>query len=155
MHIMTSTITLSMNVEVMGCPTVCQHCWAMGRGYQALPLSDISRVLQEVRCFCEAHELAYEGYPMHEVAAHPQAAQVLRLFHEIWKTAFQPLPTTGVPLANRPDWREILDTLRELDAPTVWFAFHGADDIHDRAVMRQGAYHESLRAALREFVALD
>jgi hypothetical protein len=143
---MTSTITLSMNVEVMGCPTVCQHCWAMGRGYQAMPLSDISWVLQEVRRFCVAHAFAYGGYPMHEVAAHPQAAHVLRLFHEIWQVDFQPLPTTGVPLATRPDWREILETLRELHAPTLWFAFHGADEIHDRAVMRQGAYRESLHA---------
>ena len=51
-----------------------------------------------------------------------------------------------MPLATRPDWREILDTLRELETTTLWFAFHGADAIHDRAVMRQGAYRESLRA---------
>jgi sulfatase maturation enzyme AslB (radical SAM superfamily) len=29
---------------------------------------------------------------------------------------------------------------------TLWFAFHGAGTTHDRAVQRQGAYHESLRA---------
>ncbi len=143
---MTNTITLSMCVEVMGCPTVCQHCWAMGRGYQAMPLEDISWVLHEVRRFCLAHAFAYGGFPMHEVAAHPQAAHVLRLFHEIWQDDFQPFTTTGVPLATRSDWREILETLRELNAPTLWLAFHGADEIHDRAVMRQGAYRESLRA---------
>ncbi|HEY6286926.1 MAG TPA: radical SAM protein [Ktedonobacteraceae bacterium] len=143
---MTSTLTVSMTVEVMGCPTVCQHCWAMGRDYSAMPLSDISWILQEVRRFCVAHAFAYDGYPMHEVAAHPQAAHVLRLFHEIRQVDFQPLPTTGVPLATRSDWREILETLRELGAPTLWFAFHGAGAVHDRAVTRQGAYRESLRA---------
>ena len=143
---MTETLKLHMTVEVMGCPTVCQHCWAMGRGYQAMPLEDISWVLHEVRRFCEAHGFAYGGFPMHEVDAHPQAAQVLRLFHDIWQDDCQPFTTTGVPLATRPDWREILETLRELHAPTLWFAFHGADEIHDRAVMRQGAYRESLRA---------
>jgi hypothetical protein len=143
---MTDTLTLHMTVEVMGCPTVCQHCWAMGRGYQAMPLSDISWVLHEVRRFCEAHGFAYGGFPMHEVDAHPQVVQVLHLFTEIWHDDFQPFTTTGVPLATRPDWREILETLRELNAPTLWFAFHGTDEIHDRAVMRQGAYHESLRA---------
>ena len=141
---MTSTIKVSMNVEVMGCPTVCQHCWATGRHYQAMPLEDVSWVLHEVRRFCDAHGLAYGGYPMHEVVAHPQAAQVLQLFHEIWQVEFQPLPTTGVPLAIRPDWREILETLRELNVSMLWLAFHGADEIHDRAVMRQGAYRESL-----------
>ncbi len=63
-----------------------------------------------------------------------------------WHDDFQPFTTTGVPLATRPDWREILETLRELHAPTLWFAFHGTDEVHDRAVMRKGAYRESLRA---------
>ena len=143
---MTNTLKLHMTVEVMGCPTVCQHCWAMGRGYSAMPLEDITWVLHEVRRFCEAHGFAYGGFPMHEVDAHPQAVQVLRLFTEVWHDDFQPFTTTGVPLATRPDWREILETLRELNAPTLWFAFHGAEEIHDRAVMRRGAYRESLRA---------
>jgi MoaA/NifB/PqqE/SkfB family radical SAM enzyme len=143
---MTNTLTLHMTVEVMGCPTVCQHCWAMGRGYSAMPLEDITWVLHEVRRFCEAHDFAYGGFPMHEVDAHPQAIQVLRLFAEVWHDECQPFTTTGVPLATRPDWREILETLRELNAPTLWFAFHGTDEVHDRAVMRKGAYRESLRA---------
>ncbi len=54
---MTSTLTVRMTVEVMGCPTVCQHCWAMGREYQTMPLEDISWVLHEVRRFCVAHTL--------------------------------------------------------------------------------------------------
>lgn len=143
---MTNTMTMRMCVEVMGCPTVCQHCWAMGRGYSAMPLEDVSWVLHEVRRFCVARELAYMGFPMHEVVAHPQVVQILRLFHDVWQDDCQPLPTTGVSLATRPDWREILETLRDLNAPTLWFAFHGADEVHDRAVMRKGAYRESLRA---------
>ena len=144
---MTNTLKLDMTVEVMGCPTVCQHCWAMGRGYGAMPFEDISFVLHEVRRFCKAHGFEYGGYPMHEVDAHPQAVQVLRLFKEVWhEQEFQPFTTTGVPLATRPDWRGILETLREVGTSTLWFAFHGADEIHDRAVMRKGAYCESLRA---------
>lgn len=143
---MTNTLKMQMTVEVMGCPTVCQHCWAMGRGYSAMPLEDISFVLHEVRRFCEAHGYAYSGFPMHEVDAHPQAAQVLRLFKDAWNDEWQPFTTTGVPLVTRPDWREILETLREQGTSTLWFAFHGAGEIHDRAVMRKGAYYESLRA---------
>ena len=33
---------------------------------------------------------AYSGYPMHEVDAHPQAVQVLRLFKEVWHYKFVP-----------------------------------------------------------------
>src|SRR6266571_5089836 len=93
---MTNTLTLHMTVEVMGCPTVCQHCWAMGRGYSAMPLEDITWVLYEVRRFCEAHDFAYGGFPMHEVDAHPQAVQVLRLFADVWHDDFQPFTTTGL-----------------------------------------------------------
>jgi hypothetical protein len=146
---MTKTLTLHMTVEVMGCPTVCQHCWAMGRGYAAMPMEDITWVLHEVRRFCEVHEFTYGGFPMHEVDAHPQAIQVLRLFADVWHDESQPFTTTGVPLATRSDWRDILETLRELHTTTHWFAFHGTDEIHDRAVMRKGAYRESLRAVER------
>ncbi len=137
---------LGMFVEIMGCPTTCQHCWAAGRPYQAMPLEDISWVLHEVRRYCEAHDLTVGGYPMHEFAAHPQAAQVMRLFHDLWNVVEEPVPTTGVPLAPRDDWRELLSTLRSLGTSTLWFAFHGADSVHDRAVLRKGAYRESLHA---------
>ena len=137
---------LGMTVEVMGCPTTCLHCWAVGRSYQAMALEEVRWVLQEVRRFCSAHDLSLGGYPMHEVAAHPQAAQVIRLFHEQWQVEFEPLPTTGVPLATRSDWREFLETLGAVGSTTLWFAFHGADSVHDRMVMRQGAYRESLHA---------
>jgi len=137
---------LFMQVEVVGCPTVCLHCWAMGRLYQAMPLEEISWVLHEVRRFCTTHQLTFSGYPMHEVLAHPQAAPVLLLFQHLWDVAFDPLPTTGVPLATRPDWREILSPLSSYEVPMLHFAFHGTGEIHDRMVQRQGAYQESLRA---------
>jgi hypothetical protein len=137
---------LHMHVEVMGCPTICQHCWAVGRPYQAMPLEEISWVLHEIRHFCDAHNLTVDGYPMHEVAAHPQAAQIMTLFHDVWGVIEEPVPTTGVPLSTRDDWRELLDTLRSLGTSTLWFAFHGANEIHDQAVLRKGAYQESLHA---------
>src|SRR6266704_2279567 len=91
---------LYMYVEVIGCPTTCQHCWAVGRPYQAIPLEDMDWVLHEVRRFCDAHDLTVDGYPMHEVAAHPQASQVMRLFHDLWNLVEEPVPTTGVRLAR-------------------------------------------------------
>lgn len=97
-----------MHVEVMGCPTTCQHCWAVGRPYPAMPLDEIHWLLQEVRRFGDDHNLKVDGYPMHEVAAHPQAAQVMKLFHDLWGVVEEPVPTTGVPLATRNDWREFL-----------------------------------------------
>jgi hypothetical protein len=111
-----------------------------------MPLADVAWVLNEVRGFCQARGLTIDGYPMHEVAAHPQAAQVMRLFHDLWGLVEEPVPTTGVPLVSGGGAREFLETLRQLGTSTLWFAVHGAGEVHDRAVLRQGAYRESLRA---------
>jgi hypothetical protein len=87
---------------------------------------------------------------MHEVAAHSRAADVLRLFADrVGAHEFEPLSTTGVPLALREDWRELLDTARDLGTTTVWLALHGAPAEHDRVVIRPGAYAEMKVAAAR------
>ena len=137
---------MMLHVEVMGCPTACQHCWVVGRNYQAMPVEDISWVLQEVHRFCRVHDISIDGWPMHEVTAHPQASQVIKLFHDLWNVSFLPLPTTGVPLVAGDTWYQIIEALRSIGSHTLWFAFHGANEIHDRDVMHQGAYGKSLRA---------
>jgi DNA mismatch repair protein MutH len=38
---------------------------------------------------------------------------------------FEPLSTTGVPLALREDWQELLAAAAALGTTTVWVAFHG------------------------------
>jgi MoaA/NifB/PqqE/SkfB family radical SAM enzyme len=57
---------------------------------------------------------------------------------------FEPLSTTGVPLAMRPDWAEVLATCRALGTTVVWPAVHGVGETHDRLVRRAGAYQETL-----------
>jgi hypothetical protein len=81
---------------------------------------------------------------MHELAAHPQAAELLRLFADHAGAAeFEPLSTTGVPLAVREDWRELLAAAAKLGTSTVWVAFHGRGAEHDRQVNRPGAFAET------------
>ncbi len=139
-------------VEVAGCPTICQHCWAQGVPYPAMLVSDITYVLEQASAACAAANRAFTAFPMHEVAAHPQAMQVLRLFaaypgdpsFDEGRPMFQPLSTTGVPLALRPDWAEVLATCRSLGTTVVWPAVHGWGATHDRMVHRAGAYQETL-----------
>src|SRR3712207_9464751 len=100
-------------MEVVGCPTVCMHCWAQGVPYAAMPLEDIRWTLEQARSFCAGADLTLRAFPMHEVAAHPQAAEVLRMFNRAngGDNPFEPFSTTGVPLATRENWRAILTTL--------------------------------------------
>jgi hypothetical protein len=85
---------------VVGCPTVCRHCWAQGVPYPAMPLADVAWVLEQSHRSCDHRGLGFGAYPMHELAAHPQVAELLGLFADHVGTAeFEPLSTTGVPLA--------------------------------------------------------
>jgi hypothetical protein len=135
---------LELQVEVVGCPTICRHCWAQGVPYPAMPVHDIAWVLEQTRRFCDDHGLGFGAYPMHELAAHPQAAEVLRLFADhVGAAEFEPLSTTGVPLAVHQDWQELLAAAAELGTTTVWVAFHGLGVEHDRQVNRPGAFTEA------------
>jgi hypothetical protein len=141
---------LDLQVEVVGCPTVCRHCWAQGIPYPAMPVDDVAWVLEQTHRFCDTHGLSFGAYPMHELAAHPQAVELLRLFADHAGAAeFEPLATTGVPLAVRQDWPELLAAAASLGTTTVWVAFHGLGVEHDRQVNRPGAYAETCLAVQR------
>jgi hypothetical protein len=87
---------------------------------------------------------------MHELAAHPQAAELLRLLADhVGAAEFEPLSTTGVPLAVREDWQQVLGTAAELGTTMVWVAFHGIGGEHDRQVNRPGAWAETCLAIQR------
>jgi hypothetical protein len=142
--------TLDLQVEVVGCPTVCRHCWAQGVPYQAMLVADVAWVLEQTHRFCDAHGLGFGAYPMHELAAHPQAAKILGLFADrVGAAEFEPLSTTGVPLATREDWQQVLAAAARLGTTTVWMAFHGLGIEHDRQVNRAGAFTETCLAIQR------
>src|SRR6266851_1992743 len=50
-------------VEVAGCPTICQHCWAQGVPYPAMPFADIVYVLEEANAACAAAGRSFLAYP--------------------------------------------------------------------------------------------
>jgi len=145
---------LYLCMEVAGCPTVCRHCWAQGVGYGAMPLADIEWVLEGAHRFCDGRGLAFDAYPMHELAAHPDAARLFGLFNAHSATVhggtmFEPWPTTGVPLAVRDDWRTVLRAAADTGTVNIWVAFHGVGEVHDRQVNRRGAFAETCLAVER------
>jgi hypothetical protein len=64
-------------MEVAGCTTVCRHCWAQGTRYSMMPLAGIEWVLEGAHRFCDGRGVGFDAYPMHELAAHPDAARLL------------------------------------------------------------------------------
>jgi hypothetical protein len=138
-------VSIDLIVEVMGCPTVCRHCWALGTPYGAMPIEDVAFVLDAAHRWCDANGTRFGAFPMHEVADHPQAADLIRRFaeHDWVKEPFQPFTTTGVPLALRDDWREVLEAAAETGTTVGWVALHGHGSEHDRMVGRRGAFEET------------
>jgi hypothetical protein len=101
---------------------------------------------------------AFDAYPMHELAAHPDAARLFGLFNAHSATAgggtmFEPWPTTGVPLAVRDDWRAVLQAAADSGTSNIWVAFHRSGALHDRQVNRRGAFAQTCRAVERSRAA--
>ena len=111
---------------------------------------DVAWVLEQTHRFCDDHGLEFGAYPMHELAAHPQAPELLRVFADhVGAAEFEPLATTGVPLAVRQDWQQVLAAAATLGTTTIWVAFHGLGVEHDRQVNRPGAFAETCLAIQR------
>jgi hypothetical protein len=140
---------LFLCMEVSGCPTTCMHCWANGGAYPAMPLSDVAWVLELGQRFCESRDLSFDPSLLHEMLAHPDIAGILPLVTALHPDAFEPIATTGVPLAIRDDWQDLLAAIKAVGTKTLWFTFHGVGAVHDRAVNRCGAYVETCLAVAR------
>ena len=82
-------------LEVAGCPTVCRHCWAQGTGYGMMPFADIEWVLARAHEYYDGRGLGFDSYPMHELAAYPDAAKLFSLFNLHGGTA------AGGPFSSR------------------------------------------------------
>jgi hypothetical protein len=145
--------TLILSMEVSGCPTTCMHCWANGGAYSAMPLADILFVLEQGQRFCENRELIFDPYPLHEMLAHTDVAEILPLVAALHPDAFEPIATTGIPLAVREDWQVLLAAIKSVGTKTLWFTLHGVGSVHDRVVNRKGAYEETCLAVARVHAA--
>jgi len=106
---------LYLCMEVAGCPTVCRHCWAQGTGYGMMPLADIEWVLESAHRFCDGRGLGFDAYPMHELAAHPDAARLFGLFNSHSGT---PVVGQGSNMVPSPPCRAVFRVpLWELNSP--------------------------------------
>src|ERR687893_1820357 len=106
--------SVALAVEVAGCPTICMHCWAQGTRYRSMPIEDVRWLVDQLHDFAAERGTAVRPYPMHEVLAHPDAAEILRLFSSFPEPEFEPLATTGVPIGTRADWEELIAAASEV-----------------------------------------
>lgn len=117
--------------------------------------------LEEYRCCLDTLEVVFDGLKKHgvkidlyldyEPLLHPDICEILKItaerfeHHFVWST----FPTTGIPIATRPDWEEILETLRDVGFSEIMFTLHGPAHLHDKAMSRPGAFELHLLALRR------
>jgi hypothetical protein len=87
---------------------------------------------------------------MNEPLLHPAFVEMAAFKNQVFPDAADVLdsdwPTTGIPIASRPDWQDILEAVRSLGVDTVFFTVSGPEALHDRLVNRVGAFRQMASA---------
>ena len=138
-----------LQVNTSGCLTSCMHCWAQSKPFKNMPLSEVEEVLIRVKEYFEDKpEYNLWPFPMFEELAHPDAVDQIKLFRKYGQPP-EEVATSGIALAVRNDWKDVLDGLKLLEVPFMVLSFHGIGATHDRAVGRKGAFEELLTGLKR------
>lgn len=131
--------TINLAIKAAGCDTTCMHCWANGGRYTNMPYNDLERVVHLFSNYCKTNNYKFSFYTMHELLAHPDAVRILQLEGQ---ESSNVMPTSGIPIAIRDDYKDLFDTLLKLGQNILCFSLHGIGNTHDMAVGRKGAFEE-------------
>jgi sulfatase maturation enzyme AslB (radical SAM superfamily) len=153
---MKKIIYLALNAA--GCKTACIHCWANGGRYKNMSFDDFRFVTDSFRDFTENNGYAFAFNMMHEFLAHPNALSIWRLRNVQNKKALgyesNEMPTSGIPIAIREDYKELLNGLKENGLKGFNIVLHGIGQTHDRAVGCKDAF-EKIKLAVERIEAAE
>jgi hypothetical protein len=96
---------------------------------------------------------------MHELLAHPEAVQIRQFQNEQEKSMPEPLfahsriPTSGIPIAVREDYKELLEGLLKNNVENLHMVLHGYGETHNKAVNNKDAFIKLKTAAERATAA--
>jgi len=81
-------------------------------------------------------------YLDYEPLLHPAICEILTITRERFGDYFEmsTFPTTGIPIATRSDWEEVLDTLRLIGTSELEFTLHGPEHIQNQATNHPRAF---------------
>ena len=150
---MSGPTEITFDIVVSGCATQCWHCYVCGRPAPAMALRDVERVLAFVDAFSRIAE--DQGVLVHpyldlEPMLHPDIVTILSLSQAVDAFSMPTcIPTTGIPIARRDDWRRVLAAYRQAGVRQLEFTLHGPEAIHDEAVSREGAFQSHNQAVRR------
>ena len=115
-----------LQVNSSGCLTHCMHCWAQGKSFDYMPLSDVEEILVKAKeYFADKSEYKLWPFAMFEELAHPDTIEQIKLFRKYGQEP-EEMATSGIALAVREDWRDILKSLKELEVRSWCFHSTGS-----------------------------
>ena len=142
-----------ITINAAGCDTTCVHCWANGGHYKNMPFSDIQFVVNSFKDYFEDNEHKVGFGIMHELLAHPEAIQIKQFQNEQDKSmpnfVHNRIPTSGIPIAVREDYNELLDGLLNNKVENLHMVLHGFMETHNKAVSNEDAFVKLKIAAKR------
>ena len=145
---------ITIDVRISGCATRCWHCYVSGGPGPLMPLKEYKRCLEALDAVCdglEKHGFSVYLWLDYEPLLHPDICEILRTTKERFGDHFDAssFPTAGIPIAARPDWEKILETLREVGTREIMFTLHGPAHLHDEALGRPGSFERHSLALRR------
>lgn len=135
---------ITIDIRISGCATRCWHCYVNGGPGPIMPFEEYRRCLDALSVVFDGlkkHEFRVYLWLDYEPLLHPDICEILTITKKRFGDHFDmsTFPTTGIPIATRPDCEEILETLREVETGEIMFTLHGPAHIHNEAMRRPGA----------------
>jgi len=118
-----------------------------------MPVQDFKRVcsfVDEFKRGAEGQGVTVYPWLDLEPMLHPEISEILSFIQATeWFSLPSCMPTTGMPIANRDDWEEVLKSHWEAGVRQLEFTLHGPEEIHNRAVSRRNAFQSHNEAVGR------
>ena len=146
---------ITIDIRISGCATRCWHCYVNGGPGPIMPLEEYRRCLDAlIPIFDRLEKYSFKRIDLwldYEPLLHPDICEILTITKENFGTHFDTFnfPTTGIPIATRSDWEEILDTLRMIGTNEIEFTLHGPEHIQNKATNHPRAFELHLLAVRR------
>jgi len=141
----TERMRLTMDIRISGCATRCWHCYVNGGPGPFMSLEEYRDCLDALGIVVgrlEQYGFEINLYLDYEPLLHPDICEILRITHERFHDYFRisTIPTTGIPIAIRSDWEDVLETLQAVGIKQLELTLHGTEQIQNKATSHSGAF---------------
>lgn len=134
---------ITIDLRITGCQTRCWHCYVNGGPGSFMSLSEIMEIgsfLRRAVPIFKQHFSTVSPYLDLEPVSHPDIVKIIQFFASENIIPFnESIPTTGVSLAQRDDYHEVLNAFKKIGIKGFEFTLHGDEQFHNKTVSNRRA----------------